>query len=58
MNSANNSDQQQSTPLTSELEKFKYEVAQEIGLAGRKAKKIESPAQIKPADFMTGRQRD
>lgn len=28
------------TPLTAELEKFKYEVAQEIGIAGRKHKKF------------------
>lgn len=27
-------------PLTAELEKFKYEVAQEIGIANRKHKKF------------------
>lgn len=32
--------EKQPLPLTPELEKFKYEVAQEIGIANRKHKKF------------------
>lgn len=33
-------DSKKGVPLSAELEKFKYEVAQEIGIAGRKHKKF------------------